>query len=114
MIKKHTEKIANLAPNTSFGYITIRTLTGADYQIQFDSSMLVEEAKMEIEIERLEGIPVDQHRLIFKGKGLYDNCMLRDYNIQNGDLLYLVPRLRGGGEPTTKIIIDKNIFIIIY
>ena len=106
MIKKHTEKIANLAPNTSFGYITIRTLTGEDCQIQFDSFMLVEEAKMEI--ERLKGIPVDEQRLVFKEKRLEENRMLGDYNIQDGDLLYLAILLRGGGESTTKIIIDKN------
>ena len=108
MIKKHTEKIANIAPNTSFGYIIIKNVYGEECQIQFDSSMLVEEAKMEI--ERLEGTPVDQQFLYFAGKRLYDNRMLGDYNIEDGDVLHLTIRLCGGGEPTTKIIIDKNEF----
>ena len=106
MIKKHTEKIQNITPNTAYGYISIRTLTGAERSIQFDSTMLVEEAKMEI--ERLEGIPMDQQRLIFAGKQLEDDRMLGDYNIKDGYLLHLVLRLRGGGEQTTKIIIDGS------
>ena len=106
MIKKHTEKIQNITPNTAYGYISIRTLTGGELSIQFDNSMLVEEAKMEI--ERLEGIPMDQQRLIFAGKQLEDDRMLGDYNIKDGYLLHLVLRLRGGGEQTTKIIIDGS------
>ena len=106
MIKKHTEKIQNITPNTAYGYISIRTLTGAERSIQFDSTMLVEEAKMEI--ERLEGIPMDQQRLIFAGKQLEDDRMLGDYNIKDGYLLHLVLRLRGGGEQTTKIIIEGS------
>ena len=106
MIKKHTEKIQNITPNTAYGYISIRTLTGAERSIQFDSTMLVGEAKMEI--ERLEGIPMDQQRLIFAGKQLEDDRMLGDYNIKDGYLLHLVLRLRGGGEQTTKIIIEGS------
>ena len=106
MIKKHTEKIQNITPNTAYGYISIRTLTGGELSIQFDNSMLVEEAKMEI--ERLEGIPMDQQRLIFAGKQLEDDRMLGDYNIKDGYLLHLVLRLRGGGEQTTKIIIEGS------
>lgn len=47
-------------------------------------------------IQDKEGFPPDQQILIFNNKRLEDNRTLKDYNIDNGDELYLFIRFRGG------------------
>ncbi|KAI5085324.1 hypothetical protein C0J45_23782, partial [Silurus meridionalis] len=49
-----------------------------------------------LKVSRKEGIPVDQHRLIYNGKQLESGKDLHYYNIVPGNTIHIVFRLRGG------------------
>ncbi|KAI9013557.1 hypothetical protein DFJ74DRAFT_682471 [Hyaloraphidium curvatum] len=95
----------------------VKTLTGKTITICPSSKATAREAK--ILIQKVEGIPVDQQRLIFNGVQLKDDCLLADSQIKNESTLHLVLRLgmmhessgmRGyepvGPAPSAKLEID--------
>ena len=76
-------------------FVGVKTLTGKVLGVTgIDCSTTVE--KLKERIQGLEGIPPDQQRLVFAGKQLEERRTLEEYNIQSGDELHLVLRLRGG------------------
>ena len=66
----------------------MKTISGKDIPLTVESSSTIKSIKVEIQCK--EGISVTEQRFLFSGCDLDDEKTLYDYNIQNGDTLYLV------------------------
>ena len=51
-------------------------------------------------VQQIEGIAVDQQRIVFCGKQLENGRQLAEYGIEDGSVVHLVLRLRGGDSPS--------------
>jgi ubiquitin C len=71
--------------------IFVKLLPGQTIVLKVESSCTVHNVKENI--QRVEGIPVRQQRLIFRGKQLEDGLTLGVYNIQDKSSLELILRL---------------------
>jgi hypothetical protein len=81
--------------------ITIRFLTGKEVAFPgFSATRTVEELKAEV--QRVEGIPPDQLRLIIRGREMADDLrMIAEYGWFPDDTIQGVLKLRGGGGSVT-------------
>ncbi|XP_019453374.1 PREDICTED: large proline-rich protein BAG6-like isoform X2 [Lupinus angustifolius] len=70
--------------------LNIKTLDSRMYSFQVDTNMSVSSFKEKIANEI--GVPVNQQRLIFRGKVLKDEHILSEYHLENGHTLHLVER----------------------
>jgi hypothetical protein len=52
--------------------------------------------RLKQKIEKSEGVPPDQQRLIFGGMQLEDDRTLSDYNVKESSTVHMVLRMRGG------------------
>lgn len=75
--------------------VILKTLTNEEHILYCKASQTIEEIK--VVIMCMIGIPPDQQRLIHSRRQLEDGRTVSDYNIQSGDFMHLVLRLRGGG-----------------
>jgi len=80
--------------------IVVKSLTGRILNFDVMRDVDIDHVKQLIENEN--GVPPDQQRLVFNGKQLESGCSLSECNIQNGSILHLVLRLRGGLVPAIR------------
>ena len=74
--------------------IKIKTLTGKTIILNVVANNNILDIKKMI--QKSEGIPVDQQRLVFAGKQLQEGHTVSDYGIKANDAISLILRLRGG------------------
>lgn len=74
--------------------IKVRTLTGKEIELDVESDNKIERVKEKV--EEKEGIPPVQQRLIYGGKQMADDKLVKDYELEPGATLHLVLALRGG------------------
>ena len=94
---KNSKSNVNLNKNLSEKNfeIYVKTLTGKKFAINVNCFDTIENLKEKI--QKKEGIPYSQQRLIFEGKQLEDDKTIGEYNIQKEKIIHLVLRQRGGG-----------------
>ncbi|UVC49850.1 ubiquitin [Theileria orientalis] len=74
--------------------LRVETMQGKSIQVQVSQNETVLDVKKKLEEEQT--IPVDQQRLIYKGKLLENGKTIAEYGIKDNEVLHLVLRLRGG------------------
>lgn len=76
--------------------IIIKTLSGHGKDIIVQVDPLDNVAKLKEQINKLEGIAVDQQVLIFCGKVLENECSFTEYNIQKDSTVHLALKTKDG------------------
>jgi len=74
--------------------IFVKALTGKTITVSCELTDTVLSIKEKF--HDLEGVPVEEIRLIFSGVQLLDDRTLESYNVQSESTLFVVLRLRGG------------------
>ncbi|XP_031619141.1 ubiquitin-like [Contarinia nasturtii] len=77
------------------GCLTIKCCSGVGIGLKMKPVLSDTVKMLKRKIRKIEGIPVDQQRLIFGEKQLEDDATLAECGIQSGSTIHLVLRLRG-------------------
>ncbi|XP_019867524.1 NEDD8-like [Aethina tumida] len=78
--------------------LKVVTLSGNEATIDVEPSDKIVVIKEKL--EEIEGLPLQQQRLIYQGKQLQDDRTVSSYKLKIGSTLHLVIALRGGNETT--------------
>lgn len=73
--------------------LKVITLTRRTIMVKYHQDGIVEDVMKEI--EKKEGIPVDQLTLIYPGRGMIRDSLLSDYNVYPGCTIFMIQRLCG-------------------
>ncbi|KAI0751148.1 ubiquitin [Daedaleopsis nitida] len=74
--------------------IKVKTLTGKEIELDIDPEDQV--SRIKEKVEEQSGVPPPQQRLIYGGRQMADEKVVKDFNITAGGVLHLVLALRGG------------------
>ncbi|EDP41722.1 hypothetical protein MGL_3930 [Malassezia globosa CBS 7966] len=66
--------------------IKVKTLTGKEIELDVDATDKI--LRIKERVEEKEGIPPVQQRLIFGGKQMSDEKMIKDFGIEGGTVLH--------------------------
>lgn len=72
----------------------VKTLTGKTVTVDVEPGDSVETLKHKI--QEKEGVPPEEQRIIFGGKQLQGEKTIADFELEEGNTIHLVLRLRGG------------------
>merc|ERR1712178_532695 len=78
--------------------IYIKTLTGKTLTMDIEEETTVQDVKVHISL--MEGVMYTNQKLIFGGKLINDQDLLKDLNIQDNSTIDLVVTLKGGATST--------------
>ena len=76
--------------------IYIESLTDKTFTLDVESGDTIQLVKTKI--KKIKGYPKWFQRLLFKRRDMDNDRTLADYNVQEGNTLHLVLRLRGGAS----------------
>lgn len=93
-----TSNVFGGSPESTVG-LNIKTLDSQIYSFHADKDMPVSALKEKIASQI--GVPVEQQRLIFRGKVLKDDHLLSEYYVENGHTLHLVERQPTQPQPSS-------------
>ncbi|KAM0857540.1 hypothetical protein ACQ4PT_048395 [Festuca glaucescens] len=79
--------------------INIKTLESQVHKLRVQKSETV--LNLKEKIVDVAGVPVDQQRLIFRGRVLKDDHLLSEYHLEDGYTLHLVARRAAEGQPSS-------------
>ena len=108
---KDRDTIEDICDHTGYEQININveTTTGALIFVQVGKNYTIAQVKDAIEKEH-KSLPAARQKLVFNKRQLYDKETVQSIGIKDGDTLFLIIRVRGGGPGDNKlpIVLDDN------